>query len=223
MKRLISFATASVIAVFLVVPAMVSAGNDGQHDSAVGGFRGVGGVNNVDVSAHSDANGANPYGHLNQTITESKGTARKDRFDVTCLEVQGNFAKIGLTASDATTAANFPRARAVGQGQRDSGRRADRRYLRVLQRHQRLHAPLHTRQQPPSEREHPGPRRAVGANARTVRSRKEGGGPPARCPLWTVDAYSRLFAHPARAHEARAANEDGWAFNASPWAGAREG
>ena len=114
MKKLISFATAGVIACFLVVPAMVSAGNATQNDSAVGGFRGVGGVNNVDVSAHSDANGANPYGHLNQTITESKGgTARKDRFDVTCLAVNGNFAKIGLTASDATTAANFPNGRVL--------------------------------------------------------------------------------------------------------------
>ena len=113
MKRLISFATASVIAVFLVVPALVSAGNDTQHDSAVGGFRGVDGVNNVDFSAHSDANGANPYGHLNQTITASKGTARSDRFDVTCLEVQGTFAKVGLTASNATTAANFPSGRVL--------------------------------------------------------------------------------------------------------------
>src|SRR5580765_7291679 len=113
MKRLISFATASVIAVFLVVPAIVSAGNDGQHDSAIGGFRGVDGVNNVDFSAHSDANGANPYGHLNQTITANKGTARSDRFDVTCLGVQGNFAKIGLTASNATTAANFPSGRVL--------------------------------------------------------------------------------------------------------------
>ena len=113
MKRLISFATASVIAVFLIVPAIVSAGNDGQHDSAVGGFRGVDGVNNVDFSAHSDANGANPYGHLNQTITASKGTARSDRFDVTCLEVQGTFAKIGLTASNAATAANFPSGRVL--------------------------------------------------------------------------------------------------------------
>ena len=113
MKRLISFATASVIAVFLVVPAIVSAGNDAKHDSAVGGFRGVGGVNNVDVSAHSDANGANPYGHLNQTIAPSKGTARSDRFDVTCLEVQGTFAKIGLTASNAATAANFPNGRVL--------------------------------------------------------------------------------------------------------------
>ncbi len=113
MKKFIIFATAGVIACFLVVPAMVSAGNAAQKDSAVGGFQGVGSVNNVDVSAYSDANGANPYGHVNQTIAPSKGTARSDRFDVTCLEVNGNFAKIGLTASNATTAANFPDGRVL--------------------------------------------------------------------------------------------------------------
>lgn len=135
MKKLLAIAAATLVAVFVVAPATVGATivdlltfqsavdaaqavdptlaappNDGKHDFAVGGFRGVGGINNVGFSAHSDPNGANPYGHLSQTIPPQ---GRKDRFTVTCLAVTVNHAAIGLTAANATTAANFPNGRVL--------------------------------------------------------------------------------------------------------------
>jgi hypothetical protein len=91
------------------------AGSAGMGDSAVGGLRGVGGVNAIAFDAHSDANGANPYGHLSQTIPAGKPGApqRQDRFNVTCLAVDGNHAAIGLTPSDSATAARFPSGRVL--------------------------------------------------------------------------------------------------------------
>jgi hypothetical protein len=105
-KKLVAFATATLTAIVLAAPSF---GGGGKHDSAVGGFRGVGGVNNVGFSAHSDPNGANPFGQLSQTIPQG----RKDLFTVTCLAVNGNHAAIGLTAADATTAQNFPKGRVL--------------------------------------------------------------------------------------------------------------
>ena len=98
-------------AIIFVGPSL--AGSKG--DSAVGGFQGVGGVNNVAFSAQSDANGANPSGHLSQTIPSNDPTIpqRLDRFDVTCLVVAGNHAWIGLTPKDATTMAKFPNGRTL--------------------------------------------------------------------------------------------------------------
>jgi hypothetical protein len=90
-------------------------GGGGSGDFAVGGFRGVGGINNVGFSAHSDANGANPFGHLSQTIPPSAQFphGRKDRFRVTCLAVTANHAAIGLMPTDARTAQNFPHGRVL--------------------------------------------------------------------------------------------------------------
>jgi hypothetical protein len=106
-----SMVVAAVTAIVLAAPSL--AGSKG--DSAVGGFQGVGGVNNVAFSAQSEANGANPSGHLTQTIPSNDPTIpqRLDRFDVTCLTVTGNHAAIGLTPSDATTAAKFPDGRTL--------------------------------------------------------------------------------------------------------------
>jgi len=106
-----SMVVAAVTAIVLAAPSL--AGSKG--DSAVGGFQGVGGVNNVAFSAQSDANGANPSGHLTQTIPSNDPTIpqRLDRFDVTCLAVTGNHAAIGLTPRDATTAAKFPDGRTL--------------------------------------------------------------------------------------------------------------
>lgn len=105
-----------VLASALVATAASAAiaGSAGSGDSAVGGIRGVGGVNAIAFSAHSDANGANPYGQLSQTIPAGKTSAqRKDLFDVTCLAVDGNHAAIGLTPSNSETAANFPQGRVL--------------------------------------------------------------------------------------------------------------
>jgi hypothetical protein len=92
-----------------VDPTLDPPPNDGKHDFAVGGFRGVGGVNNVGFSAHSDPDGSNPFGHLRQTIPEGKTVAqRRDRFTVTGLVVTVNHAAIGLMPSDSATATRFP-------------------------------------------------------------------------------------------------------------------
>ena len=105
------------------------AGSAGSGDSAVGGIRGVGGVNAIAFSAHSDANGANAYGHLSQTIPAGKTLPqRKDLFDVTCLAVDGNHAAIGLTPSNSATAANFPQGRVlivIDNGNPSSGQTVD--------------------------------------------------------------------------------------------------
>ena len=105
MKKLLAIVTVSLTAAF-VAPAVHASG---PQDFAVGGFRGVGGINNVGFSAHSDPNGANPFGHLSQTIPQG----RKDLFTVTCLAVNGNHAAIGLTPANATTAQNFPNGRVL--------------------------------------------------------------------------------------------------------------
>jgi hypothetical protein len=101
----------------------------GMSDTAVGGFRGVGGVNDVAFSAHSDPNGANPYGHLSQTIPAGKTSPqRQDRFDVTCLAVDGNHAAIGLTPSNSETATRFPSGRVlivIDNGNPQSGQTVD--------------------------------------------------------------------------------------------------
>jgi hypothetical protein len=91
-----------------VDPTLAAPPNDGGHDFAVGGFQGTG-DNNVGFSAHSDHLGANPQGHLSQTIPH----VRRDRFTVTCLAVAGNHAALGLTPSDAATAAIFPNGRVL--------------------------------------------------------------------------------------------------------------
>ena len=74
---------------------------------------------NVGFSAMSDADGANPFGHLSQTIPH----VRKDRFRVTCLAVSGNEAAIGLTPTDAQTAQNYPNGRVLAV--RDNGNPAN--------------------------------------------------------------------------------------------------
>jgi hypothetical protein len=91
-----------------VVFAGAALANNGGHSSAVGGFQGIAN-NEVAFSAHSDPLGANPQGHLSQNIPQ----VRKDRFTVTCLAVSGNKAALGLTPSDAATAANFPNGRVL--------------------------------------------------------------------------------------------------------------
>jgi hypothetical protein len=138
MKKLLAIAAATLAGVLLVAP-VVRAGvvdfltfqagadaaqavdptldlppNDGARDFAVGGFRGFNGVNNVGFSAYSDPNGANPHGHLSQTIPAGKTSAqRRDHFTVTCLAVLENIAALGLTPSDAATAARFPDGRVL--------------------------------------------------------------------------------------------------------------
>jgi hypothetical protein len=89
-----------------VDPTLTAPPNDGGHDFAVGGFQGTG-DNNVGFSAHSDHLGVNPQGHLSQTIPHD----RMDRFTVTCLEVAGNRAALGLTPSNAETAQRYPNGR----------------------------------------------------------------------------------------------------------------
>jgi hypothetical protein len=106
MKRLVAAIAALSLTAALAAAAVYASS---PRDSAVGGFRGVGGVNNVGFSAHSDANGANPSGYLTQTIPQG----RKDNFRVTCLAVNGNHAAIGLTAANAKTAQNFPNGRVL--------------------------------------------------------------------------------------------------------------
>jgi hypothetical protein len=107
---LVGCVAAVLTAIVFVGPSL--AGSNG--DSAVGGFQGVGGVNKVAFSAQSDANGANPSGYLSQTIPANQTLPQRlDRFDVTCLVVVGNHAWIGLTPSDATTAAKFPNGRTL--------------------------------------------------------------------------------------------------------------
>ena len=91
-----------------VDPTLAAPPNDGGHDFAVGGFRGIG-DNQVGFSAHSDHLGGSPQGHLTQNIPQ----VRKDRFTVTCLAVLGNHAALGLTPSDAATAAMFPTGRVL--------------------------------------------------------------------------------------------------------------
>jgi hypothetical protein len=114
--RLSKLLVLGVLASALLATAASAAitGSAGMGDSAIGGLRGVGGVNAIAFSAHSDANGANPYGQLSQTIPAGKTSAqRKDLFDVTCLAVHGNYAAIGLTPSNSETAANFPHGRVL--------------------------------------------------------------------------------------------------------------
>jgi hypothetical protein len=106
MKKFVVLAAVCVAAVFLAAPVVYAGG---APDFAVGGFQGVGGVNKVGFSAHSDPNGANPTGYLTQTIPQG----RKDNFTVTCLGVNGNHAAIGLTPANAETAANFPHGRVL--------------------------------------------------------------------------------------------------------------
>jgi hypothetical protein len=113
MKKLLAVAGLTVAAVVLIAPLTVDAAA-GKHDFAVGGFQGTG-DNNVGFSAQSDADGANPFGHLSQTIPQ----VRKDRFRVTCLAVSGNEAAIGLTPANAQTAQNYPTGRVLAV--RDNG------------------------------------------------------------------------------------------------------
>ena len=44
---------------------------------------------------------------------EPTAAQRQDRFNVTCLAVDGNHAAIGLTPSNSATAANFPQGRVL--------------------------------------------------------------------------------------------------------------
>ena len=117
MKKLFAVAGLTVAAVVLIAPLTVDAAA-GKHDSAVGGFQGTG-DNNVGFSAMSDADGANPFGHLSQTIPH----VRKDRFRVTCLAVSGNEAAIGLTPANAQTAQTYPNGRVLAV--RDNGNPAN--------------------------------------------------------------------------------------------------
>jgi hypothetical protein len=112
MQKLLVIAAASLVAMLLVAPLVRADG--GVKDFAVGGFRGVDGINNVGFSAHSDPDGANPQGYLTQTIPEGKAAAqRRDHFTVTCLAVDGNHAALGLTPSDDPTLARFPNGRVL--------------------------------------------------------------------------------------------------------------
>ena len=112
-KKLLAVAGVTLAVIVLVAPLTVDAAA-GKHDFAVGGFQGNG-DNNVGFSAQSDADGANPFGHLSQTIPN----VRKDRFRVTCLAVSGSEAALGLTPANAQTAQNFPNGRVLAV--RDNG------------------------------------------------------------------------------------------------------
>jgi hypothetical protein len=111
MKKLLVIAAAALTAVLLAAPVVRA---DGTHDFAVGGIRGLGGVNSIGFSAQSEPNGANPQGYLSQTIPEGKTSPqRRDRFTVTCLAVAGNLAALGLTPADTATLARFPNGRVL--------------------------------------------------------------------------------------------------------------
>jgi hypothetical protein len=78
-----------------VDPSIAPPPDNGSRDFAVGGFQGPAG-NNIGFSAHSDPAGAEPQGHLSETIPNG-GMAR---YVVTCLQVAGNHAALGLVPAD---------------------------------------------------------------------------------------------------------------------------
>ena len=164
-------------ALLATAASVAIAGSAGSGDSAVGGLRGVGGVNAIALSAHSDANGANPYGNLSQTIPAGKPAAA----------TQGSLRR------------HLPRGRrqprrhrANAQQQRNSGQLptgtrpdrdrqrqpvvwADGRFLRVPKRNKRLPAVQdNSGGQPPGDRQHPRQRPAVEAAAQRPGSSERG-------------------------------------------------
>jgi hypothetical protein len=119
MKKLVAIGAVALAAVFVAAP-VVRAGivdlltfqsaadaaqavdptlnpppNDGKHDFVVGGFRDYLGEN-IGLSAHSDPNGANPYGH--ESVTKPQDY--KIRSNIVCLAVSGNLAAWGTVAKD---------------------------------------------------------------------------------------------------------------------------
>jgi hypothetical protein len=78
-----------------VDPTLNSPPNDGKHDFVVGGFQDYLGEH-IGLSARSDPNGANPYGHESVTLPHEY----KIRSNIVCLAVAGNLAAWGTVAKN---------------------------------------------------------------------------------------------------------------------------
>jgi hypothetical protein len=94
MKRFLALAAA----VLAALGTAGAASGEGPNDFAVGGFERASGAH-VAFSAHSGAEGQNPFGHLSSTLPG----VRQERYDVTCLAVAGNHAAIGLVPTGAAS------------------------------------------------------------------------------------------------------------------------
>ncbi len=84
-----------------VDPTLDPPPNDGKHDFVVGGFQQA--DFNWGVSAHSGPTGEEPFGHVSTTFPEGPSDGKQGRWRVTCVNVFGNLAAIGVVPTEAAS------------------------------------------------------------------------------------------------------------------------